>query len=107
MVLGTLLNDHGDYYSSCKGSLCREMFQNKRNAFVFGLIEDMHNDGISDTFPIDVFNYANEKDVKYGNMNNFCVFLCEVAMDNAYEDFKKYVRELVRFYLKDIKHGTR
>lgn len=107
IVLGTLLNDIGEFYDSCRMSLRRELFSNKRNAFVYGIIEDMHRNGRSETFPINVFNYANEYGIKYGNMTNFCVYMCELSMNYAFKNFKKYVKELVGFYLREVRYEAR
>ena len=107
IVIGTLLNDEGAFFESCKMSLCKELFADKRNAFVYGIIEGMHKAGLQRTFPLDVFNYANENDVKYGNAANFCAFLCEMAENFAFKGFKKYVKELVTVYLRNLKYESR
>lgn len=105
IVLGTMLNDFGDdgYMQSNKLSLRKELFSSKQNAFVFGLLESMNNDGLTSTTPNDVFEYANEKEIKYGNAANFTSYMCELALNYAYNDFKKHLKELVKLYIKEKK----
>ena len=106
IVLGTILNDFGKdgFMQTNKMSLRKELFTNKKNAFVFGILESMSNDGLASMTPYDVLEYANEKGIKYGNAVNFASYMCDLAFGNyAYNDFKKYVRELVRIYVKEKK----
>lgn len=104
IVLGTLLNDNGKdgFAKSCRLSLRCDLFANKQNKFVYGLLEKMYKDGIVSTTPVDVFEYANKNDVKYGNAEKFCQYMCELAQENyAFNNFKGFVRELVSMCLKE------
>lgn len=106
VVIGTLLNDFGDdgFMQSCSMSLRIELFKGKQTSFVYGILESMYKDGLKSTTPIDVLNYANEKEIKYGNDVNFASHMCSLATNNyALKDFKKYVKELVTMYINEKK----
>lgn len=109
IVLGTMLNEFGNdgFMHQCSLSLRKDLFKSRQNAFVYSILDMMHNDGITSTTPVDVAAYAHQKDIKYGNLTNFLGYMCELAAENyAHNGFKKYVKELVTLYIKDKKHGT-
>lgn len=106
VVVGTLLNDfgHDGFLRSCGMSLRRELFEGRQSSFVFGILESMYRDGLNSTTPLDVFKYANEKGIKYGDATRFASYMCMLATDNyAFVGFKKYVKELVMTFLKERK----
>lgn len=105
IVLGTILNDSGDdgFMRSCRMSLRRELFRDKRNAFIFGILDMMYMEGITSTTPYDVVVYAESKGIKYGNLQEFLLYMCGLTKNYAYMGFKRYVRELVTMYIRDRK----
>ena len=107
IVVGTLLNERqGDgFYKKNKASLKKDVFSDKRNAFIFGILEKMHADGIETTTPYDVVSYCKEKGIKYGNPANFAVYMCEICESYAFLSLKSYVKELVQYYVKEKKNG--
>lgn len=111
IVIGTMLNDFGDdgFMKSCRLSLRKELFKNRQNAFIFGILDAMFKDGLTETTPKDVLEYTNDKEIKYGNMSNFASYMCGLASCNyAHTGFKKYVKELVAMYIKENRfNGTK
>lgn len=111
MVLGIILNDDGEYgfMKSCRMSLRKELFKDKKNIFVYGILDAMYNDGCVDMTPISVFDYANNHNIKYGNMGNFAAYLCELSSTTwRFHELKKYVKELVTRYMKErFYNGTK
>jgi hypothetical protein len=109
IILGTMLNDMGgdNFMQSCRLSLRKELFADKKNAFVFMLLDNMYQDGIKSTTPSDVFKYANDKNIRYGNTGNFLNYLYGLATDYyAFNNFRNYVKQLVELYIKETKYGT-
>ena len=108
IVIGTLMNEYGGdgFFDSCRMVLRKELFADRRNAFIFDIVKKMHDEGITETTPHDVFRYATDKNIRYGDMEKFCSYMCEVSDANyAFDGFGKYVRILVDEYLKERKHG--
>lgn len=109
VVLGTILNDNGNdgFVKSCHLSLKKELFKDRRNAFIFGVIDSMYKNGLSSFLPADIVEYADKNGIKYGNAANFCNYMCSLALNNyAFNDFRKYVRELVKKYVRESKDGA-
>lgn len=110
IVIGTLLNDFGDdrFFEKNRMALRKELFTDRKNVFVFGIIERMHEDGINGTNPSGVFGYANDKNIQYGNAVNFVSYMCELAQRYyAFNSFGKYVRELVDAYVNEKRYGKK
>lgn len=111
IVIGTLLNEYGTdgFFAKHKMVLRKELFADKRNVFLFGLIEGMFLEGRTQTTPKDVLDYAMEKNIRYGNLSNFLTYMCDLAYGNyAFVGFGDYVRRLVDLYVKDMRYaGTR
>ena len=107
IVIGTLLNEYGDdgFFEGSRVVLRKELFNERRNAFIFEVIVRMTNDGLKQTTPYDVFVYCNENGIRYGNMTNFCVYMCDVSVNYAFNGFKKYVKQLVDYYIREVKNG--
>ena len=105
-VLGTIMSDY-TLYNTYRLSLRKEIFADKKNMFIFGLMEEMIKAGESSLYPYDIFKYTHEKEVKYGNMVNFCSYLCEVSSCWDLFAFQKNLKELVSTYLKSIGYGKR
>ena len=106
-VLGTMLNDNGEFYDSCRVSLRRELFADRRNRFIFGIIEDMRLEGLKDTYPADVARYAAEKEIRVGDFTKFCLYMCELAETYMFQTFRRHVKGLVAFYMQDVRYGAR
>ena len=109
IVIGTLLNDLGEdkFFAKNRMALRKELFKDRKNAFIFGIIQRMHEDGIEVTSPSDVFAYTNKNNIQYGNVSNFVTYMCELSQRYyAFGDFSKYVRELVDAYVKEKRYGT-
>lgn len=104
IVLGTLMNDIS-LLQTHRVSIRKEMFSDKRNAFVFGIIEQMFNDGLTETAPYDVFVYSLQNNIRYGDANKFCVYMCQLTDNYAVVGFPKYLRDLVKIYLSEVKNG--
>ena len=105
IVLGTLLNDFGDLklMSRYGMSLRKELFYSKQHQFVFGIIERMYNDGKISFTPSDVFDYATNKGVRFGDAGKFCSFMCSLATScYAPNSFAKNLKELVSKYIKRV-----
>lgn len=108
IVLGTILNDSGEeqFMNKYSMSLPKDVFSDKRNAFIYGLIYDMHSCGRTSFTPHDVLEYAIEKGVKYGNVVNFCLYMCELS-ERFYAPFGilEHIRRLVKMYISDKKRN--
>ena len=108
IVIGTMLNESGKdgFFNGSRIVLRKELFKDKRNVFLFAVLERMYKDGLRRSTPYDVFKYANEKSIPYGNAENFCTYMCEVS-ENYYVfiGFKKYVKQLVDLYVKENRHA--
>lgn len=108
IVLGTLLNDSGSdgFMKRYSVSLCRELFTTRQLVFIFDLLTAMYGEGLTDTTPKAVFEYAESHQSRYGNPSNFCQYLCELATNNyAPNNFQDYLKELVRLYISDRRYG--
>jgi len=107
IVLGTLLNDSGrdGFFDGSRNVLREELFSDRRNAFIFGLIARMKADGERETTPYDILKYAKEKKIRYGDTARFCTYMCELSRNYAFDGFKKYVRQLVEIYVKEKRYG--
>lgn len=110
IVIGTLLNDSGadKFFEKNRISLHKNLFRDKKNQFIFGVIQRMYSDGCPSTTPFDVLSYCNTHGIAYGNVQNFCTYMTELA-DKYYEynDFQSHLRELVTQYVREQRYGTR
>ena len=111
-VIGTILCDDGSfgYMDACSVSLKKELFMDRKNAFIFGLLEELHKGGSVSTTQLDVWIYADEHNIKYGDVGNFVVYMNELSAFYSLRDmesFKRNVRELVKRYISQKRNGTR
>lgn len=104
VVVGTLLNEYGQdrFFARCCALVREDMFSDRRNAFTFSVIKRMVEDGIVQTTPIDVLEYAERNGIAYGNAQKFCIYMCEIADKYyAFSSLKDYVRRLIDFYVAE------
>lgn len=109
IVIGMLLNDFdGMLMDGGRLFLREELFVDKKNKFIYGIIDKMHRSGERCITPCDVFRYANDNSIAYGDMSNFASYMCELALTRYSEqEFKRHAKELVRLYIRDKKYGSR
>ena len=107
IVIGTLMNEFGDdgFLVKNMASLRKDLFNDRRHVFIFGIIEQMVRDGRRQTTPYDILCYCDEKGMQYGNIGNFSTYMCEISMNYAFKGLRAYVRELVQYYIRDRKNG--
>ena len=101
IVIGTMLNDFGEdcFFSSCSMSLRKELFSDRRNAFIFDVISRMNAQGLRSTTPYDVLSYVQTNKIRCGNVQNFVSYMTELACESySFSSFRDHVRTLVRFY---------
>lgn len=101
IVIGTMLNDFGEdcFFGSCSMSLRKELFSDRRNAFIFDVISRMNAQGLRSTTPYDVLSYVQTNKIRCGNVQNFVSYMTELACESyAFSSFREHVRTLVRFY---------
>lgn len=108
-VIGGLLSEYGydGFYAHNKHMLKKELFYDAKNRFIFSVLERMYAEGAIETTPHDILLYANEHGIKYGNMNNFAVYMCELANEYDFRsmDFKEILRRLIGEYIKEKRNG--
>lgn len=107
VVMGTLLNDNGGdgFMSSCRMSLKKELFADRRNAFVFGIMEKMYSDGLKSFLPTDIYDYACKNSIQYGNASKFLSYMCSLATEHYRPfEFKANLRELVKLYIRRVNY---
>lgn len=107
IVIGTLLNEYGydKYFQRSNAVLRGELFKDKKNRFIFNTIKEMNEKGMKQTTPYDVAIYATQNNKKYGNLHNFCCYMCELIEYNAMTEFKVFLKKLVDEYVKEQRYA--
>ena len=107
IIIGTLLNEYGydKYFQRSKAVLRGELFKDKKNRFIFNTIKEMNEKGMKQTTPYDVAVYATQNNNKYGNLHNFCCYMCELIEYNAMKEFKVFLKKLVDEYVKEQRYA--
>lgn len=108
IVIGTMLNDFGEdcFFSSCSMSLRKELFSDRRNAFIFDVISRMNAEGLRSTTPYDVLSYVQTNKIRCGSVHNFVSYMTELACESyAFSSFREHVRTLVRFYSNRMRNN--
>lgn len=103
IVIGTLLNDtpFDGFYQRESMLLKDEMFSDKKNAFIFRIIQRMHNDGLTKTTPCDLYLYTTTNNIRVGNVGNFCSYMMDLARQHyEYETLDAHVKDLVLNFIK-------
>lgn len=103
-VIGTLMSEP-ELFETYGISLTKEIFSDKRNAFIFGIMDDMRKDGCVSFYPYDIFVYADEKNIAYGDMVRFCSYMCEASACWDFFGFRKRLKDVVGEYVKRIGYG--
>lgn len=110
IIIGTLLNDTTlDNFFKAQSMLLREeMFTDRKNAFIYRLIKRMHDDGMEETTPYNLYMYVTKKDIKVGNTSNFLSYIMEMARKYyVYDDeLDGYVKKLVVNFVKEHKKNV-
>lgn len=99
VVIGTLLNNtfRADLFTKNRLALRPSLFRDKRNRFIFSLMERMHDEGLTDTTPCDVLLYSLDKEIKFGSVTNFATYMAFLSdAYYAHKSLKQYIRLLVQ-----------
>lgn len=107
IIIGTLLNEYGydKYFQRSKAVLRGELFKDKKNRFIFNTIKEMNEKGMKQTTPFDVVSYAKDNHLRFGNIHNFCCYMCELIEYNAMKEFKVFLKKLVDEYVKEQRYA--